>query len=265
MNWPDVGKRWGPLLAGVGLCAASFGLNARARQAGTQARWAMLLPCHLFAVLVLLLAWWVVYNALAAGWPVPPDRSFGRRLLGLAGGVLIVAACCSLYPVLPVVAIVLPLFLGALFARRQALGPQWKGIVLRAALAVLLFEATWYECATRSWQAMLGLGERIETHGGSERLMAWAQEVLAATPPNEGRTLLANEVPDFVVDMMGRIPGWPVVYVYNDEEPKVWIVNGSGYGFGITVRPKHMDDEVSPWWAGEYRWRPGVYLGTVSK
>jgi hypothetical protein len=265
MVWSDVGKRWGPVLAGMGLCAASFGLNQWAWQAGNQASWVMLLQSHLLALLVLLLAWWVVFAALAAGWPVPPARAFGPQLLLWTSGLLIIAACAGLYPALPLVVLVLPLFLGALFVRRHTLGPEWQGTVLRATLAVLLFEATWYECATRNWQAMLGLGERIETHGGSERLLAWAKEVLAATPPNAGKTLQLNEVPDFVVDMTGRIPGWPWVRVYNGDDPEVMIANGSGYGFLITVRPKHADEEAPRTGVFPWSWRPGIDLGTASK
>jgi hypothetical protein len=265
MDWPESGKRWGPILAGAGLCAAAFGVNVWAWQAGRQASWVMLMQCHLLALLVMLLAWWMVFNALSAGWPVPPALSWGRHLLAWTGVLAIVAGCINLHPALPLVALVLPLFLGALIVRRHTLGPGWKGIVLRAALAVLLFEATWYECATKYWQAMLGLGERIEAHGGSERLMAWAKEVIAETPPNGGRTMVANEVPDFVVDMTGRIPGWPWVHVYNGDDPTVMIANGSGYGFLITVRPKQADEEAPPGGVFEFHWRPGIDLGTASK
>jgi hypothetical protein len=265
MSWRDTGKRWGPILAAGGLCAASFGLNAWAWRAGSLASWPMLLQCHALALLVMLLTWYIVFTALAAGWPVPPASSWGRQLLGWAGGLVIVAGCVSFYPALPLVALGLPLFLGALFARRRTLGPEWKGMVLRAALAVLLFEATWYECATRSWQAMLGFGERIETHGGSEQLMAWAKEVLAETPPNGGKTIPANELPDFVVDMTGNIPGWPWVHVVNGDDPYVMIANGSGYGFLITVQPKHAEEAAQPSSVFGFHWRPGIDLGTASK
>jgi hypothetical protein len=265
MNWPEAGKRWGPILVGVGLCAASFGLNAWAWQAGREASWVMLLQCHVLALLVLLAAWWAVFQALTVGCPAPPARSSGRQLLAWTGGVVIVAGCVSFYPASGVVLVVLGLFFFALLPRRHRVGPEWKGMALRAALAVMLFEVTFNECATRSQQAMLGFGERIETHGGSERLMAWAKEVLAATLPGQGRTIAVNEVPDFVVDMMGNIPGWPWVNVYNGDDPEVMIANGSGYGFLITVRPKHAEEDAAVGGVFGFHWRPGIDLGTASK
>ena len=45
-------------------------------------------------------------------------------------------------------------------------------------------------------------------------------------------------MPEFIRDVTGNIPGWPFADVSRQPEPTVWIVNGSGYGFAITVQPE---------------------------
>jgi hypothetical protein len=122
---------------------------------------------------------------------------------------------------------------------------------LRAGIAAGLFAVTWYECAGVTRQAMLGLGARIEAHGGADKLLDWAAEVvagrrqwrqllpvegatvvgLAASPPGPDRLLTSSgwivaraelrahslapgEIPDWVDRLMGRFEGVRTVAVY---------------------------------------------------
>ena len=103
----------------------------------------------------------------------------------------------------------------------------------------------------------------IEATAGSGRLRAWAKQQVEDTPPGTMRSLPRDELPDYVLDMMGNIPGWPFVRVYHTEERSVTLANGSGYGYGVSIYP--YDEEGSTRHAEGLPWRPGIFLYTVSK
>jgi hypothetical protein len=83
------------------------------------------------------------------------------------------------------------------------------------------------------------------------------------------RGLEAEEIPDFVNDLLGPFHGVRGVVVESGANPCVSLyTGGSAYHFSIRVCPARLNLSKPPWFAGEsesFEWRPGVYLGTEGK
>jgi hypothetical protein len=251
MDGKGAGKEWKGIVAALGVCLGAFLLNTRAWHVGYEGSATGLLGCHFLRCLLLLLAWVAVlatFNAAAGGEKPPAGTPTPAR--AAAFSALLIPACVGCYPMWPtVLALLLPALLVALMHFRRQSGPPADGAgtrraVLYVGLAAVLFTVTWYECAGVTRQALRGLGERIEAHGGSDKLLAWAAEViaarqrreqalpleaptvvgLAASPPGPGGVLTAaawvavraglddrglarGEIPDWVEQLMGRFEG----------------------------------------------------------
>jgi hypothetical protein len=272
MGWKRTWNDWMPVAMAAGLCLGAFLLNAGAWQAGYRASWSALGGCNMLRIPLLLLAWVAVFSVFegAARTEKPAGPSAGSVLRNI-GLFLLVPACFSCQFLWTLVLLVLTAAVVALFSVRKDASPTtWKWTVLRFVLVSLLFTLTWYLCASTTRQALHGLGVRIADKGVEDRLRDWAAEVIAAV--KQGRhhyRYTYDEVPDFVDDLMGPIPGWPIVHVDTyAQDPYIAIANGSGYAFQITICPSCIAQKPQPWWVPEWtrlEWRPGIYLETAGR
>jgi hypothetical protein len=147
-------------------------------------------------------------------------------------------------------------------------GPAWKVLTLHAALSASLFMITWHECSTTTERFLNGFGTRIDDSCGADRLMAWAQEIIAKPPAKDGGLLSASDYPEFILDLMNSPDTrWPDGWVAGPagEQATVVIANGSGYGFGITIRPSGSENGPATGGTMRITWRRGLFLHTVSK
>jgi hypothetical protein len=234
---------------------------------GRQGRYGLLLLCNLLRLLLLLIAFLMLPGAVGLGGKdKPPVRADRFALLSVACMALMFLACAGAASrwtaVLGAVATLLTVLV---WYRQRHFVPGGRPVLLRAVIAGAAFMFIWYQCASTTASALTGLGERLEATGGSERLRAWAAEVIAATPAGQWRHLRREEIPDFVDDLMGRIPGFPTVWVYNMDQPCVVVANGSGYGYGVAVCPDGQEPQVGFGGMVRTTWRPGIYFTTVFK
>jgi hypothetical protein len=272
MDWKRIWNDWKAPGAAVVLCLGAFFLNAGAWHAGYCASWSALGGCNFLRMLLLLLAWGAVFSVFEEAAPTdkPFPASAGSVLRNL-GLVLLVPACFSCQFLWPVVLLLsLAGVLALRSVRNGAIPTVSKRTVVRFVFVSLLFPLTWYLCASTTRQALHGLGARIEDKGAEDQLRAWAAQVIAEVQQKKhtaGYTY--DEVPDFLDDLMGRLPGWPWVHVNADApEPYVQVANSSGYAFMITICPSCRAREPVPWWIPEWtrlEWRPGIYLETAGK
>jgi len=263
MSTPGLPKLWHILLLGGAACAAASALRLLAWYDGTRGRYGLLLLANLLRLGVVffafsLLLWSVGLHTRQR--PAPLDRF---NLLGVSLAVVLVLVCAGTPALWPAPLAVLAALLAVQSVRRRdLLAPGWRPVFLRAALALALFVLAWYQAAATTNSALCGLGERIEETAGSGRLREWARQEIDGTPRGQRKTLRWDEVPDDVFDMMGGLPGWPVVWVEHTDEPSVSLANGSGYGYGVRIYPPGEGEEKQ---GPGMPWRPGVFLYTVSK
>lgn len=298
-------NQWNLTAAALGgTCLGAFGIRALAWHAGNDADALRLLGCHLLRSIVLVLAWAMVATVLrAAARKEKPTAGTGFSFAETLTVLLLVPGCVGCFPAWPIVLgfLTAQLLLTPLFAPpgdRPA-----RTDIIRAGIAVVLFTFTWYLCATTTRQALRGLGERIDARGGSERLRAWAAEVLATHRQRErdrstlaatGVVLAASpqgpllaiaagslatdadrgglapaDIPPWVDDLLGRFQGIRSIGVENagGEAYVALRTGGSAYHFRIQVCPTKAGDGPRPWWIGDdgSTWRPGIYLGTEGK
>jgi hypothetical protein len=293
MNWKPLWNDWKWIVAGVGACAGAFLLNARAWQVGYGANALALLGCHFLRLVLLLFAWVIVVTVFRAALrKEKPTAAGGVTILEAASALTIFLGCMGCYPVWPVVLLLTaPMFLGLVFFGKCPAEHKLSRLaVVRVGIAVGLFLLTWYLCATTTRQALRGLGERIEAKGGSEKLTAWATEVIAAhkqrernlpivgaaavglmaSPQGQGPFVAASaliagsmgnrsgrlepdEIPDWVDDLLGPFQGVRSVGVedHGGEPCVALFTGGSAFHFRITVCPLHVRDDAPPWWLGE--------------
>lgn len=254
-------------LVALAACATSWFLHYRAWHLGYEASLQGLYQCSFSCGPVLFFSW----AAILAPFAPPVELEEGERSTWAAiwsvGILLCALACCvSVHFLWIAVAVVLAVIhLGLVGFARVRRPPIWKTLALHTALTSGLFMLTWDRCSTTTERFLDGFGHRIDDTCGAERLMAWAKEVIAQQP--QGRTLVRNDYPDFILELMDGPPPWPNGWVAGPagEHATVVIANGSGYGFGITIRPS--GSENGPGTGGTYRmtWRPGLFLHTVSK
>jgi hypothetical protein len=255
-------KLWQILLLGVAACLAASALRWLAWYDGTRGRYGLLMLANLLRLGVVFLAYALVVGSVS----LQPDESatrLGRSLFSISCSVLLFLVCAG-FPLLWPVALVLPaVVLGILFFRqRDLLAGGIKPVLWRACLSIALFVVTWYQAASTTRSALLGLGERIDSTIGADRLLDWAKKEIESTPPGKWRTLPPDERPEDVIELMGVGGTWPLVRVTNAEERFVFLANGSGYGYGITIYPFDVEETENRGWI---RWSPGIYLDTVSK
>jgi hypothetical protein len=244
------------------------GLRVLAWYDGTRGRYGLLMLANLLRLLVVFFQYCLVLSSVGLG-PTKESRPLSRvKLSYMVGGLLLILVCAGvpdLWPfVLGALAVVLTVHLALLRRRRRdMLTPGWGPMILRAGISGALFVVVWYQAASTTNSALIGLGERID-RVGAERLRAWAKQQIDTTPVDQRWGLRWNEVPEDVFEMMGSIEGWPIMWVETttNGERCVFLANGSGYGYGIRIYP---DDEASESAGYGMRWRPGIYLTTVSK
>ncbi len=139
-------------------------------------------------------------------------------------------------------------------------------LALRATLSATLFMLAWYECANTAVQFLDGLGARIDATCGSERLIAWAKEMIAAGPRNSHQMLKRDDLPEFILQLTNSPgPPWPTGRVWRGDRATVSIIYGSGYGYGITICPSDAESGGVTVPSERKAWRPGIWLGTVYK
>jgi hypothetical protein len=259
-------------LAGV-LCLGAFLIRGRAWQAGYQADAFGLLGCHFLRFLVLLVAWaTLVAEFRAANGQQQPAPQSGVSVVHLAGTFLIMVACAGFSLAWPVVLVLLatPCLVGLFLSQKRSVDPAeraWaRWAMCRATLGVLLFTLTWYLAASVSRQALYGLGERIDDHGGSDQLVTWAKEVIAVhQKARRPAWLEPTELPDFVEDLLGRFQGVRTAGVDTGADPSVTLyTGGSAYHFQIIVRPSRAGRDPQDVQRPD-EWQPGIYLGTGGK
>jgi hypothetical protein len=256
-------KLWQVVLLGAAVCAAVSALRLLAWYDGTRGRYGLLMLANLLRLGVVLFAYCLVLWAVGAETRERPAMN-RLNLLSITCAVVILLVCAGIPTLWPVPLGVLTITLAVQLARdRTLLAPGWKPVLLRASLGVALFMFIWYQGASTTNSALRGLGERIEATVGSERLREWAKQQIEGVPPGQNNTLRWDEVPEDVFDMMGNIRGWPLVRVVHSDERSVTLANGSGYGYGVSIYP--YDEGEPTRHALGLRWRPGIFLSTVSK
>jgi hypothetical protein len=278
MTWKRAWNDWGSVAVALGACLGTFLLYEWAWHTGYNGSAIGLLGCHMMRLPLLLLTWFAVSSGLttAANGGVPPARRH-FSVLDLAGSLMIFAGCVGCYPLWPGLLVLLALALAGvmLLARKSAADPasaeRMRIVLLSASVTVLLFILTWYLSASTTRQALYGLGTRFDERGGTDKLLAWAQERIQESkakkrPPRFGR----NELPDWLEDLLGNFEGVRSAYVVGggDEWCVVLQTGGSAYHFRIDVCPDQHASGGAPWWAGEgngLEWRPGITLEIEGK
>jgi hypothetical protein len=278
MSWKQLWSDWGSVAVAAVACLGTFLLYGRAWQAGYSGSAIGLLGCHMLRLPLLLLAWLAVSSefktaASRGGPPVRPRFS----ALDFGGSLLICVGCFGCYPLWPFVLglLAVPLVMAVILLRKEATDPaesrRVRQALLSAGIAVVLFTLTWYWSASTTRQALYGLAERIEDRVGSDKLIAWAKDMIAEGKAKKRPLRFENnELPDWVVDMLGRFEGvrGAGVQEYGDEACLTLYTGGSAYHFRIDVCPSRVNHGAPPWWAGEgngLEWRPGIYLNIEGK
>src|SRR5205823_8648626 len=85
--------------------------------------------------------------------------------------------CVGCYPLWPVALGVMTLCIFMLASRTPGLDPRR---VRQAGVTAVLFLLTWFECASVYQVSLQGFAERVEERVGEAKLMAWAEELIAA-------------------------------------------------------------------------------------
>src|SRR5262249_27126513 len=173
---------------------------------------------------------------------------FGRLAVGLVALGMVVAALGRL-----------------IFPGKDPTGAGWQVSILRGLVAVAACAFSWYHLAFLNGDGSRGLQARFESRVKPEELLAWAGDVLKDVPndapPYWHRFLPPEEVPPFVEDMLGTMPGRPTVEIISTGmERRVLITQGSGRcWFAVEVAPPPFHSEYERTW-GATAWRPGIYL-----
>jgi hypothetical protein len=273
MTWTSAWGGWKWTAGALGACLGAVVIDVAAWRSGYAANAFGLLGCHFLRFLLLLVAGLMLIQVFrAAARREKPPAATGPTVLDVAALVLCFSGCLGCYPVWPVILLLLacPLLVELLFFRKGNRPAEDKWVLLRVGLVVGLFTLTWYLCAATTREALRGLGARIEARVGADRLRAWAGEVIAAHPPGQGRGALEpDEIPDFVVDLLGPFQGVRGAEVRPGDDPSVDLfTGGSAYHFRIRVRPSRVSRDLPPWWVGEgagLESQPGIYLETEGK
>jgi hypothetical protein len=259
---PEPPKVWLVILLGGVACLAATGLRLLAWYDGTCGRYGWLMLANVLRLGVVFLS----YALLAEPAGLAPREQATRRtrnLFAFACVGLTVLVCAGLPSLWPLVVVVPIAAIGVdLLANRNRPAGGWRAMLCRAGPALALFAVTWYQAASTTDSALLGLGERIDSTVGADRLLEWAKQEIDSTPSGKWRLLASKEAPEDVFELMGAHPGWPYIRVVNDQERYVFVANGSGYGYGITLFPSDEEGTSNRGWL---KWRSGVFLGTVSK
>ena len=253
---------WLVTLLGALFCATAAGLRLLAWYDGTRGRYGLLILANVLRLVVITLSYSLAVWSVALQ---PEERRAGLKRLHLFACLVMVVLACAGFPMLwPGILVAVT----ALFAievlrsgARRAVG--LRSMLPRACLAVTLFTMTWYLCAGTTVSALRGLGERIDATIGADRLRVWAEYQIDTTSPNTRKHISWDDVPQDIFDLLGRAPGWPFVWVVRDNHPHVFLANGSGYGYAITIYPYDESDSAAS--VGGLTWRPGIVLSTVSK
>jgi len=285
----------------IAAIVGAFALNAWARELGNNyPERGFLAGCRVLCLPVMAVFWLLICSQLAldSGKKMPGPAKAGGTLVTL----LTVPGCCGCYPIWPVVLGLLLIVVGlATYQNREIIGPSWKWVALRSFLYVAIYIVAWFQCATAKQQSLRGFGERVERVAGEERLRDWvattiesrkkAQQVVLPTAVGlivshdsfaavavlmsvqigeDHQHLTAEEIPEFVHDLMGHRPTWTRVEVYlRNDDPYVTIFNSSQEAFCAEVRPSRRIHEHGfspiPWAPGfdGFEWRPGIYLNTA--
>jgi hypothetical protein len=231
---------------------------------GTQGQDSLLMLANLLRLVVVFLAFFLFLWSVGLGTKERPPVQDQVSVLTSGCAIAVLLVCAGL-PFLWPVALAIPVGVVTIEAvrRRQALlAPGWKPVLARAVLGGAVFLCTWYQAASTTRSALYGMGQRID-EVGPERLREWARQKIAEVPPGEQKGLRYDDVPDYVSDLMGNIPGWPFGWVNHGSQPYVFLANGSGYGYGVNIYPE--DDEATGRSMGGMRWCPGIFIETVSK
>jgi hypothetical protein len=290
MTWKTVWHDWKFIAVAAAMCLGAFFLYRGAWNIGYQANALGLLGWHFLRFVLLLFAWaFVVSWFRAAATKERPAVKPGLTVLEGVSVLSIFLGCMGCYPVWPAVLLLMaPMYAALIFAKTGSAGERLtRSAILRAGVVVLLFLLTWYFCASTTRQAMRGLGDRIETKGGADKLTAWAAEVLAAhkqrqealpaisaaavgltaSPLGQGPFLAASlliaakagdqsrwlerdEIPDWVDDLLGSFQGIRSVMIEGSRDgPCVALrTGGSAFHFRISVCPTAVNRRSPLWW-----------------
>ena len=250
------------MLLGALFWTTAAGLRLLAWYDGTRGRYGLLMLANMLRLVVTYLSYSFAVWSVALQ---PEERPAGLKRLHLFVCLVMVVLACAGFPMLwPGILVAVTVLFAIEVLRsgaRQTVG--LRPMLPRVCLAVTLFAMTWYLCVGTTVSAMRGLGERIDTTIGADRLRAWAKEQIDNTPASKSKHLSWEEVPQDIFDLLGSAPGWPFVWVVRDNQPHVFLANGSGYGYAITIYP--YDESESAASVGGLTWRPGIVLSTASK
>jgi hypothetical protein len=309
VTWKNVWNEWKWAAVGLVFCLGAYGIRAGAWHAGYGANALGLLGFHFLRFFLLLVAWAILCTLLkqTAKRGVPPSTT-RVTLFDIAGGFLILPSCVGCYLAWPVVPLLLTTLLLLVLISTRADGARlsrerWPAtVILQVGLPVALFTLTWYFVASTPRAGMHGFGARVEALAGSDRLRAWATDLIAArerrekalpgvvalaAAPFESGPWLAvsvlvaaragespwevarDEIPDWVDGLLGPSQGVRSVMIeqYGYDRCVSLRTGGSAYHLRISVCPSRPSRGTSPWWLGadESECRPGIYLETEGK
>lgn len=270
MKWKGVWIEVCPLLLPLGVCLWAFFAHHMAWQLGYAHPEVGLMGCFLGSAFALGLAWLSVYLAFRRA--VQKEVSAGLHVGDLLVGFLTMFGCVGCYPLWPVALGVMTLYVLPLTSRTACLEPRR---VRQAGITAFLFLLTWFECATLYPEALQGFSERVEERVGEARLMAWAEEIIAARKlrkhaPDGDPFLAREQIPEFAHDLLGgRLDKTRVEVRLWGGDPSVSIASTANHAFRVTIRPSRRPHEDGPpaCWFGPgltgLEWRPGIFLDTV--
>jgi hypothetical protein len=270
MKWKSVWMEVRPLLFPIAVCAWALFAHQRAWQLGYAHPEVGLMGCLMAGAFALGLAWLSVYLKFRKA--VRKEISAGLHVGDLLVGFLAMLGCIGCYPLWPVALCVMALYVLALTSRTAGLEPRK---VRQAGLTCALFLLTWFECASLYPEALQGFAERLDKRVGEVRIMAWAEEVIAARKRRkdaaDGDPFLAREeIPEFAHDLMGGRPDKTRVEVRLwSGDSCVTIASTANHAFRVTIhtsRRPHEDGPPACWFSPGLtglQWRPGIFLDTV--
>jgi hypothetical protein len=278
MSW----KTWkaiGGIVLAVGACVGAFFLNALAWQMGFSYPENGLMPCHGWAFLILVPAWGSVLLLIET--PPRKEKATGPRVWEILFAVIALFSmffsCYGCYATWPgvVVVVLLIVVFAVLIEPKDAVGATWW-LIGRAAVTAVLFMITWYLAATMLRQGIRGFGERMEAKVDDDRLIAWAEEVIAERKRQKDvqpwqNALAAEKIPDFMHDLMGGQPERTrVTVVLTPNDAYVTVATSVSQTLQITIRPSRAPRERGsglPAWlireADGFEWRAGIYVDTA--
>jgi hypothetical protein len=275
MNW-KICKDLGGIALAVGVCVGAYWLNGRAWELGFHHPEHGMMQCQGWAFFILVPAWLSVILLIHS--PPRKEKATGPSVWEVIVFTIaifsMVFSCMGGFTLWPAVAIVVVTIVVAavLTQPKQAGGATWW-VIGRSAITAVLFMTTWYLAASMLRQGLHGFGERLEEKVDDDRLIAWAEEVIAECKQGKDvhtgyNPIFAEKIPEFIHDLMGGHPERTrVMVVLMQNDTYVTVATSMNQSLQITVRPSRAPREPGvglPAWlvrdAHGFEWRPGVYV-----